>query len=127
LWIPSIDPTGGDNVSGTHDHERYAIWEKIAQGISNLEALREIQILHFEFEHLGDDEREVFVPDWEILACILRRLRIGINLLCMHDIEPLPWDTGALQVFAGVIHGHPMITGFSTGACFPIDCLDIVS
>jgi hypothetical protein len=125
LWIPFID--AGDNVSVSGTNDRYAVWEKIAEGIGNLEALRKIEIVHFvvdgEWDHLGDDEWEALVPDWEILACILRRLRHGIKL-CMQDDEPLPWDTGALQVLAKFIHGQAVITGFSSGADFPFSCLD---
>jgi hypothetical protein len=44
----------------------------------------------------------------------------------MKDDAPLPWDTGALQVFAEVIHGQAMITEFETGADFPFQCLDIL-
>ncbi len=118
LWIPFIDP--GDDASGNRD--RYAIWEKIAKGIGNFQALREIAIEHSDYVN---DEWEVLVPDWEILACILRRLRQGIKL-CMQDDAPLPWDTGAMQVLAGVIHGQPVITGYSTGADFNFHCLDIL-
>jgi hypothetical protein len=69
---PVNDPS--DDASGTH---QYAIWEKVAEGIGNLQALREITIS----EPIGeDDEEDAFVPDWEILACVLRRLRQGIQL-----------------------------------------------
>jgi hypothetical protein len=112
LWIPFIDP-GDDDASGTHD--RYA---KIAEGIANLQALTEILIetrLRDE-----DDEEEAFVPDWTILACILRRLRRGIELrMCnsalLGDAE-----------FAGVIHGQAMITGFETGPGFHFHCFEIL-
>jgi hypothetical protein len=115
VLYPFNDPD--DDASGTH-----AIWDKIAEGIGNLQALRAITILDSYFE---DDEGEAVVPDWEILACILRRLRQGI-LLRMCD-GPLPlWDTEALPVFARAIHGKTMITGFNTGDCFPFDCFDIL-
>jgi hypothetical protein len=75
------------------DH-RYVIWDKIAEGIGNLQALYKITIGNGTF-YAGEVD-----PDWEILACILRRLRRGIHLR--------------------------MITGFSTGPGFPFHCLDIL-
>jgi hypothetical protein len=55
LWIPGLDPD--DDVPGTH---RYAIWDKIAEGIGNLQALRKITISD---ANLMDAEMDVLVPD----------------------------------------------------------------
>jgi hypothetical protein len=115
VLVPFTDPD--DDTSGTH---RYAIWHKIAEGIGNLQELREIIIMDATFV---DDEGGTRVPDWEIFACILRRLRRGIELRIDDDAPPL-WDTAALLVFARAIRGHDMITGFSTGDGFY--CLDIL-
>jgi hypothetical protein len=110
----------GDDASRAH---RYAIWDKIAEGIGNLQALREISIMHSHFVHA---EWDVIVPDWEILACILRRLRRGISIrLCVHNNVPL-WDTETLPTFTGVIRGQAMITKFITGDGFPFRCIDIL-
>jgi hypothetical protein len=118
ILSPSTDP--GEGASGI---SRYAIWDKIAEGIGNLQALCEITIGDSRF---GDaEEEQAPVPDWEILACILRRLRRKIQL-CMHDNDALLWNTEALPVFAGAIHGQAMITGFSTGDGFPFHCLDLL-
>jgi hypothetical protein len=118
LSIPATDPV--DDAPGTR---RYAIWDKIAEGIGNLRALRKITIWD---TNLVDDEDEVLVPDWNILACILRRLQRGIEL-CMKDgDDALLWNTAALPLFAGAIRGQAMITGFSTGNAFPLRCLDIL-
>jgi hypothetical protein len=68
--------------------------------------------------------KEAFVPDWEILARILRHLRRGIQLR-MHDTAAL-WNTETLSAFAGVIRGHAMIQSLSTGMGFPFRCLDIM-
>jgi hypothetical protein len=117
LWIPVTDPyTDSDGT------DRYAIWEKVAEGIGNLQALRKISITDICF---ADDEEGPLAPDWEILACILRRLRRGIHL-CMQDETINIWDTEALPAFARAIHGQAMITRFSTGAGFPFHCLDIL-
>jgi hypothetical protein len=99
------------------DAHRYVIWDKVAEGIGNLQALREITIME---TPSVDDEWEAFAPDWEILACILRRLRRGIQLY-MQD-----GNTETLPAFARAIHGHAMITRFFTGEGFPFGCLDIL-
>jgi hypothetical protein len=116
VLFPVIDPAG-DNA-GTH---RCSTWDKIAEGIGNLEALREIKIVDFSY-----GQEDLLAPDWEILACILRRLRRGIHLyIHVYDVPGLLlWNTEALSVFAGVIHGQAMITRFSTGDRFPFHCLD---
>jgi hypothetical protein len=49
VLFPFTDP--GDDMSGNH---RYAIWEKIAEGIGNLQALSDIGNMYFLFL---DDER----------------------------------------------------------------------
>jgi hypothetical protein len=87
-----------DDASGTH---RYVIWDKIAEGIGNLQALNVISI---ENAYYVDGEDDPVVPDSEILACILRRLGRGIQIrMCYADA--LLWDTAAMPVFARVIHG----------------------
>jgi hypothetical protein len=100
---PFTDPDE-DASSGT---DRYAIWNKIAEGIGNLQELRKITIMNFRI-----DDEEALDHDWEILACILRRLRRGIQL-CLQD-DVLLGNTEALPAFAGAIHGQAMITGFIT-------------
>jgi hypothetical protein len=116
LCIPFTD--ADDDAPGTH---RYAIWDKVAEGIGNLQALRKITIV----ESDSVDGWEGLVPDWEILACILRRLQRGIQL-CMEESTIWLWDTETLPFFAGVIHGQAMIAGFSTGQGFYFDCLGIL-
>jgi hypothetical protein len=72
---PATDPS--NDASGT---QRHVIWEKVAEGIGNLQALRKISIRE---SIIVDDEGDFLpslVPDWEILACILRHLRRGIKL-----------------------------------------------
>jgi hypothetical protein len=106
------------------DAHRYAKWDKVAEGIGNLQALRTISIVaYYSFD--DDEEEDPLAPDWKILACILRRLRLGIQL-CMQDEASLLWDTDALPAFAGAIHGQAMISTFSTGNAFTFDCLDIL-
>jgi hypothetical protein len=118
LLLPFTDR--GDDASGNH---RYAIWEKVAKGIGNLKALRKISI----YSASAHGEESLLAADWEILACILRRLQRGIQL----DVEGaalLLWDIvrypEALPGLAGVIRGKTMIKGFCTGYRFPFDCLE---
>jgi hypothetical protein len=103
------------------DAHRYGIWDKIAEGIGNLQALRLITIVDSRI----DEDEYLYVPDWEILACTLRHLRRGIQLR-MHDDAHNLWGTDALPAFARAIHGHAMITRFSTGYGFHSDCLDVL-
>jgi hypothetical protein len=102
--------------------ERYAIWDEIAEGVGNLEALGMITITMGEEE--PEDNEGALALDWEILGCILRRLRRGV-MLSIYDenASPLQWDTDG---FAGVILEQAMITGFSTEEGFPVHRLDIL-
>jgi hypothetical protein len=100
----------------------FAIWDRVAEGIGNLQALREITIVDGSFDDGEEEDR--CVPIWEILACILRRLRHGIHLR-LQNHAPLLWDTETLPIFAEAIRGQAMITGFSTGNAFPFHLLDV--
>jgi hypothetical protein len=120
ILYPVTDPS--DDASRTH---RYAIsWDKIAEGIGNLQALRKITIWDASFEEAP------LVPDWKILARILRRLtdRRGIQLDMADNATPwdIERDPESLLLFTAVIHGQAMITEFITGNSFPFDCLDML-
>jgi hypothetical protein len=88
------------------DANRYATWDRVAEGIGNLQALHSIII--------EDVEETPLAPDWEILALILRRLRqrIRVRMLAFKR------DTG----FAEAIHGTVMIARNT----FSFDSLDIL-
>jgi hypothetical protein len=115
------DPS--DDASGT---QRYAIWDKIAEGVGNLQALHEIIIWD---SYSQEDAWRPLAPDWQILACILRRLQRGIQLK-IEDETLTVWDVvrypEALPGLARVIRGQTMITGFSTGEGIPYHCLDLL-
>jgi hypothetical protein len=113
LLYPFTDPPGNDRYNF-----RYDIWEKVAEGIGNLQALRTIVVN----SEVVDEFNEALVPDWEILACILRRLRRGIQLDMIDNAQL--WDPEVLPVFDRAIHGQAMITGFRTGEEIQFDCLD---
>jgi hypothetical protein len=59
-----------NHTNDDSEEHRYDIWEKIGQGIGNLEALSDITI-----EFVNDP----LAPDFETLACILRGLSRGIH------------------------------------------------
>jgi hypothetical protein len=105
------------------DAHRYAIWDKIAEGIGNLQELLEIAIV--EANNFADDEEGPLALDWEILACILRRLRRGVQLR-IRDESLILCNMENLPAFAEVIRGQAMITGFFTGRSFHFDCLEIL-
>jgi hypothetical protein len=107
------------------DPHRYAIWDRVAEGIGNLQALRVIALTDSIFYDY-DGEDGWLAPDWEILACILRRLRQGIRLLMLDDNPHDLWDAETLPNFAEAIRGQAMITEFGTGNVFSFDCLDIL-
>jgi hypothetical protein len=90
LWIPVTDPDD-DAASGTY---WYAIWDKIAEGIGNFQALREITITETISLY---DEDDPIAPDWEILACTLRRLWRGVQLRMWND-DALLWIQKLCQV-----------------------------
>jgi hypothetical protein len=52
------------------------VWDKVGQAIGNLQALEGLQISIHKFHDDDDDDDEVVpIPDWDRLACILRRIR----------------------------------------------------
>jgi hypothetical protein len=74
-------------------------------------------LLYFYVMNTTEDDEEIpLALDWEILACILRRLHLGIQLNIEDESQAL-WDIvrypEALPGLARVIRGHTMITGFS--------------
>jgi hypothetical protein len=84
----------------------YKIWDSVGQGVGNLESLGVLDI------HLNEN---VYEPDWEILACILRYIENKIQLQVMSGyIE----GTEEMLAFATAIQGHPSITRFESGCSF---------
>jgi hypothetical protein len=65
---------------------------------------------------LANEEEDPLALDWEILACILRRLRRGVQLRIRDASHILGME--ALPAFAEVIHGQAMIKDFVLATAF---------
>jgi hypothetical protein len=94
------------------DTGNYELWDKVGQIVGNLVEL-EMLIIHF-FPHADDDDDrdEARMPDWEILTRILPYLRRKVEL--SSSTEESDTEVEDIQGLARVIHGHPMISGFSS-------------
>jgi hypothetical protein len=95
----------------------YEFWDKVGQMVGNLMEL-EIIIIHFDSDRYGNWERS---PDWEILTRILRYLRRTV-VLCS-STEEYDTESEAIQGLARAIHGHLMISGFSSQQDFTFENL----
>jgi hypothetical protein len=120
---PATDPADpDDDDDDASTTQRYTIWDGVATGIGNLQSLNEITIVD---ARVANAEEDPLAPDWEILACILRRRRRSIKLHLRMEDNALPlWNEEALPVFAEAIDGNAMITEFSTGEGIPFHCMD---
>jgi hypothetical protein len=90
------------------DLGNYEVWDKVGQMVGNLTELQTIAI-HFDSDRYGNWEN--CSPDWEILTRILRYLRRKVALCFLEDYEP---ENEEIQGLARAIHGHPMISDFSS-------------
>jgi hypothetical protein len=91
------------------DAGNYEFWDKVGQIVGNFMELQviDIYLLHYEY---GDEGPS---PDWEILTRILPYLRRKIKL-CLATDEDYDIEAEEIQGFARAIHGHPMISEFSS-------------
>jgi hypothetical protein len=94
------------------------LWEKVGQAVGNLQALETLRISR---EYLGDDDEVGPIPDWEILARILKYVQRRITL---HINNFLSWDVEESKLFARAIHGHPSICRFEGGGIFSHESMD---
>jgi hypothetical protein len=92
-------------------------WDKVGQAVGNLQALRSLRINR---KYLGDDDEVGPIPDWEILARILKYVRRRITLI----INNFSWDVEESRLFARAIHGHPSICRFEGGGRFSYESMD---
>jgi hypothetical protein len=89
----------------------YEFWDKVGQIVGNLMELRVINIYFLPYHGDDDDDGdEVRMPDWEIITRILPYFRRKVTL-CLEDYDAEVED---IQGLARAIHGHPMISEFST-------------
>jgi hypothetical protein len=92
----------------------YEFWDKVGRMIGNLRVLRAINISFLPDDE--DDGNEARMPDWEIVTRSLRRLRHKISLRSYTDDHDAEVDD--IRGFARAIHGHPMISEFSSSTGF---------
>jgi hypothetical protein len=85
----------------------YEFWDKVGQIVGNLMKLKTLCISFRPYIESDDA-----LPDWETLSRILPYLRRKVELLS--SIENYDVDADEIQGFARVIHGHPMISAFSS-------------
>jgi hypothetical protein len=98
-----------------HDDD---IWDKVGQGIGNLQTLGCLIISNHKYR---DDNDEVPIPSWDILARILSHVRQKVKLvLSKSDLRAVE----EVQALARAIRGHPTITSFEGGEDFPYESLD---
>jgi hypothetical protein len=99
------------------------VWDKVGQAVGELQALERLSISNpMVYDDDGDDQ-VVPIPDWEILASILRHIRQKVTV----DIsEYHGWATEEVQPFARVIRGHSAISGFDSCYNFPYESMDML-
>jgi hypothetical protein len=100
----------------------YEIWDKIGQGVGNLEGIKKLQIT-LDTSTGGYDCVRVREPDWEIVARILRHVRSHIELVIrdFHD-----WATEDVRGLSRAIYGNPMIQRFEPVNAFPFESSDVL-
>jgi hypothetical protein len=118
-WWPHASFNGQDDGA----------WDKVGQAIGNLQALEMLSIAAFDLNdedhYYDEDDVEVVppgtIPDWELLARILRH--VGQNLSLVIDDDRLR-SMEEVQPFARAISGHPSITSLQDNGRFPYESLD---
>jgi hypothetical protein len=96
-----------------HDDD---LWNKLGQAVGNLQSLKRLRIQAPDY-----DDEVVQIPDWEILASILKYVRRRITV----DFDDVvSWSAEKFKMFARVIHGHPSIYSFEGGRMIPFESMD---
>ena len=85
------------SVNG-HDYE---VLDKVGQSIGNLQALKRLRIANHNYR---EDDEDLPILDWEILARILSHVRQNI-VLVVNITKALAWDAEETRLFARAIHG----------------------
>jgi hypothetical protein len=106
----------------------YDDWDKVGQALGNMQALERLRISSRhdydddeDFSEDEDEDEDPPIPDWEILARILRHVRQSVNVIFngkgIRTVEEV-------QPFARAIRGHPTITSIQDRGMFPYESLD---
>jgi hypothetical protein len=94
-------------------------WDKVGQAIGNLQSLEGLQI---RFSRSENEDVPSGIPDWEIMASILRHVRQKVRVY-FEDDEYM-WTTEEVEALTRAIRGHPTITSFEDYDSFPNVSLD---
>jgi hypothetical protein len=111
------------------------VWDKVGQAVGNLQALKKLHISihttlgshHYHEGHYDSDSDEDKVvpqgpiPDWEILARILRHVRQNVEVV-INDERLRTMEE--VQPFVRAIHGHPSISCIRDCGRFPYEILE---
>jgi hypothetical protein len=90
----------------------YEFWDKVGQIVGNFRKLKVIDIQFHGDNDEYDDGDEARIPAWEALTRILPYVQHKISLrLSAEDYDA---NVEEIQGLARAIHGHPMISEFST-------------
>jgi hypothetical protein len=82
-------------------------WDKVGQAIGNLQSLEGLQIKIYRSETAGVP---IGIPDWEIMAGILRHVRQKVRV--HFEDDEIWWTAEEAKALTRAIRGHPTITGF---------------
>ena len=92
------------------DPGTYELWDKVGQMVGNFTELKAI-VIHF-LPHPDEDDGTIHRPDWETLTRILPYVRHKVALwLSAEDYDA---EVEEMQGLTRAIHGHPMISVFSS-------------
>jgi hypothetical protein len=102
------------------DPGNYEFWDKVGQIIGNLTELNSIRISFLPHSrHYDDDGVTIRRPDWEIFTRILTHLRQKVTLSYLMDDNYA--EVEDIQGLARAIHGHPMISKFTSSDGFTFE------
>jgi hypothetical protein len=93
------------------------VWEKVGEGIGNFQGLTNIYIC-------SDVHDTDVIPEWGILACILRYVRQSVTINIDGFYQWYHMGPEEMLPFVQAIHGHPTIINF-VGGCsrFPYESM----
>jgi hypothetical protein len=96
------------------------LWEKVGQGLANLESLAKFNIVIF-----ADTDEQT--ADFGTLALVLPYLRQRLDIFLNGNFYiAQDWSREEVKLFARAIRRHPTIKAFDIGDLFPLDTLDII-
>jgi hypothetical protein len=116
----------------TFNGHDYDDWDKVGEAVGNFQALERLRISsltvydsdgdsYYSSDDDLDEDVVIPIPDWEILARILKHVRNNVTVIFKDERL---WTIEEVQPFARAICGHPTITGFDDSGRFPYESLD---